>query len=86
MNGKKAKLIRHKSKLLVMEWVKSLLPEEEAKKVTLKNYQALVPEEKHVYANRRLSVSAYTERWFAQKIKKLIKTKSLEQIKLEDFL
>ena len=61
-------------------------PEEEAKKVTLKNYQALVPEEKHVYANRRLSVSAYTERWFAQKIKKLIKTKSLEQIKLEDFL
>ena len=86
MNGRKSKLIRKKAKLLVVEWIKSLLPEEEASKVNLKNYHSLVPPEKHVYANGKLFLSAYTEKWFSQKIKKLIKTKKLEKINLKDFL
>ena len=61
-------------------------PEEEASKVNLKNYHSLVPPEKHVYANGKLFLSAYTEKWFSQKIKKLIKTKKLEKINLKDFL
>ena len=69
MNGRKSKLIRKKAKLLVVEGIKSLLPEEE-----------------HVYANGKLFLSAYTEKWFSQKIKKLIKTKKLEKINLKDFL
>jgi|TARA_R100001463_G_scaffold49699_1_gene99608 hypothetical protein len=86
MNGKKSKLIRKKSKLLVVAWIKSLLPEEEASKVNLKNYHSLVPPEKHIYSNSKLFLSAYTEKWFRQKIKKLIKTKKLENINLQDFL
>jgi len=86
MNGRKSKLIRKKAKLLVVEWIKSLLPEEEASKVNLKNYHSLVPPEKHVYANGKLFLSAYTEKWFSQKIKKLIKTKKLKEINLQDFL
>lgn len=86
MNGKQSRKLRVKSKELVMEWVKSLLNKEEAKKVNLENYHLLVPEEKYVFANRKLVVSAYTERWFYQNLKKLIKEKSLNTIKLKDFL
>ena len=46
----------------------------------------LVPEEKYVYANGKLFLSAYTEKWFSKKIKKLSRTKKLEKIKLQDFL
>ena len=61
MNGRKSKLIRKNAKWLVVEWIKSLLPEEEASKVNLKNYHSLVPPEKQVYANGKLFLSAYTE-------------------------
>jgi|TARA_R110000764_G_scaffold228745_1_gene319386 hypothetical protein len=86
MNGKQSRKLRLKSKELVMEWVRSLLNEEEAEKISLENYHLLVPEEKYVFANRKLVVSAYTERWFYQNLKKLIKEKSLKTINLKDFL
>ncbi len=44
MNGKKSKLIRKKAKLLVVEWVKSLLPEKKLiktkklEKINLKDF------------------------------------------------
>jgi|TARA_R110000803_G_scaffold197237_2_gene260715 hypothetical protein len=86
MNGKQSRKLRLKSKELVMEWVRSLLNEEEAEKISLENYHLLVPKEKYVFANRKLVVSAYTERWFYQNLKKLIKEKSLKTINLKDFL
>ena len=35
MNGRKAKAIRKKSLVLLVDWVKTLIPEEEANKLTL---------------------------------------------------
>ena len=37
MNGKQSRKLRLKSKELVMEWVRSLLNEEEAEKISLEN-------------------------------------------------
>tara|TARA_R110002126_G_scaffold273070_1_gene417511 strand:+ start:303 stop:527 length:225 start_codon:yes stop_codon:yes gene_type:complete len=57
----------------MVEWLKSVVPEEEQEKVTLKNVHTYIPEQTHVYGNRSLHVSAYTLRWFIKGIKKLIK-------------
>jgi hypothetical protein len=57
----------------MVEWLKSVVPEEEQEKVTIENVHTYIPEQTHVYGNRSLHVSAYTLRWFIKGIKKLIK-------------
>ena len=73
MNSKQEKKIRKHAKHLMVEWLKSVVPEEEQEKVTLENVHTYIPEQTHVYGNRSLHVSAYTLRWFIKGIKKLIK-------------
>tara|TARA_Y100000004_G_scaffold46959_1_gene51647 strand:+ start:6893 stop:7156 length:264 start_codon:yes stop_codon:yes gene_type:complete len=82
MNGKKAKQIRKKSKQLVVDWLKTMLVEEEQKKLSLDNFENYLPEQTHVYMNKKLIVSAYTPRWFAQRIKK--SNKKLQDIIWQD--
>jgi len=73
MNSKQEKKIRKHAKHLMVEWLKSVVPEEEQEKVTIVNVHNYIPEQTHVYGNRSLHVSAYTLRWFIKGIKKLIK-------------
>ena len=73
MNSKQEKKIRKHAKHLMVEWLKSVVPEEEQEKVTIENVHNYIPEQTHVYGNRSLHVSAYTLRWFIKGIKKLIK-------------
>jgi|TARA_R110000796_G_scaffold244095_1_gene367000 hypothetical protein len=84
MSGKKSKQIRKMSVEFVVTWLKSMLVEEEQKKVNVKNYEQYLPEEKHFYANNKLMVSSYTPRWFASLIKKVAKKKELKDITYSD--
>ena len=82
MNGKKAKQIRKKSRQLVVDWLETMLVEKEVKKLSVDNIEKYLPDETHFYANNKLMVSAYTPRWFAQKIKK--SNKNLQDITWQD--
>jgi Fe-S cluster biosynthesis and repair protein YggX len=82
MNGKKAKRIRKKSRQLVVDWLQTMLVNEERKKVSVNNIEKYLPDETHFYANNKLMVSAYTPRWFAQRIKK--SNKNLQDITWQD--
>tara|TARA_Y100000739_G_C20563074_1_gene443986 strand:- start:1060 stop:1329 length:270 start_codon:yes stop_codon:yes gene_type:complete len=85
MNGQKAKRIRRHAKELMLNWIKSVVDEDEAKKVTLKNLAQYVPNQTHIYANQQLRVSAYTLRWFEQGIKKLLKKdRTITSITVQD--
>tara|TARA_R100000656_G_scaffold112563_1_gene84722 strand:+ start:293 stop:526 length:234 start_codon:yes stop_codon:yes gene_type:complete len=71
----------------MLDWLVSVIPDEEKSKVTLDNLENYLPNQTHIYANRHLRVSAYTLRWFKKRIKKLIsmgridfKTITLEEI------
>jgi len=70
MNGKKAKQIRKKSRQLVVDWLQTMLVDEERKKVSVNNIEKYLPDETHFYANNKLMVSAYTPRWYMKKLKK----------------
>ena len=72
MNGRKAKRIRRHANKLVLEWLKTMLTDEEAKKLNPKNMDKYMPEQTHFFANRSLHISAYTPRWFQQRIKRII--------------
>ena len=82
----KTKQVRKLSKEFVVEWLQSMLTEEEQKKVSVDNYEKYLPEERHFYANNKLMVSAYTPRWFAQRIKKVLRTKHIDDITYSDVI
>ena len=42
-----------------------------------------MPEQKYVYANRKFMLSAFSERWFYQKLKKI--NKDIDSVTLKDF-
>ena len=86
MNGRKAKKIRRHSNQLVLEWLKTILTDEEAKKLKPKNMDKYMPEQTHFFANRSLHLSAYTPRWFQQRIKRIIRKnkKAIKDITLQE--
>jgi alkyl sulfatase BDS1-like metallo-beta-lactamase superfamily hydrolase len=86
MNRKLSKKVKQKSILFVVEWLKSMLIDKEKNKVSEKNYKKYLPEETHIFANKTLFVSSYTPRWFAKKIKKFLKYKSIDKIQYEDII
>ena len=73
MHSRKAKRIRRHANQLVFEWLKTMLTDEEAKKLNSKNMAEYMPEQTHFFANRSIHISAYTPRWFQQRIKRIIK-------------
>ena len=73
MNSKQEKKIRKHAKHLMVEWLRSVVPDEEKDKVSIDNVQDYIPDQTHVYANWQLHISAYTLRWFIKRIKHLIK-------------
>ena len=74
MNSKKEKQIRRHAESLMLDWLKTVVPDEEKPKITLDNLQDFIPNQTHVYANQQLRVSAYTLRWFTKRLKKLVRT------------
>tara|TARA_B100001029_G_C15052921_1_gene452118 strand:- start:334 stop:606 length:273 start_codon:yes stop_codon:yes gene_type:complete len=73
MNLKKEKQVRRKAKQLMLDWLRSVVPDEEKDKVNINNIHDYLPNQTHIYANRQLRISAYTLRWFIKRIKVLIK-------------
>ena len=86
MNGRKAKRIRRHANKLVLEWLKTMLTDEEAKKLNPKNMDKYMPEQTHFFANRSIHLSAYTPRWFQQRIKRIIRKnkKAIKDITLQE--
>lgn len=86
MNRRISKKVKQKSILFVVEWLKSMLVDEEKEKVSVHNYKNYLPQETHIYANKQLMVSSFTPRWFAKKIKKLLKAKPIDKITYNDII
>ncbi len=87
MNRKKSKRIKNHTEVLQVEWLKSLLNDEEASKVNLMNFKDMLPEQTHIWAKGTIHNSFYTARWLTIKIKQLLKifpNKQVEDITSED--
>jgi len=71
MNGKKAKQLRRRSKELLIEWLRTMVPEgEDTSKITIQNINEFLPQQTHIFANNKLMLSAYSLRWFYKQVKK----------------
>jgi len=70
MNQKKLKVLRRKVKRLQVEWLKTLLNEEEAKQVSIDNIDELAPTQDYYMANRTMYLSYMTPKWIMKYLKK----------------
>ena len=85
MNTKIMKRINRHSENILIEWVKTQVPEEEQEKVSIKNIKQLLPSAKHFYAYGQIRLSFYTLKLARKCIKKLYNLgKDIESITVKD--
>lgn len=62
--------IRNKAKAILVEWLKTLLNEEEQKKVNVKNILTFLPNQTHYWQDTTLKLQPWSYKWVVKKLKK----------------
>jgi len=70
MNRKKIKKIRRRAKELLVEWLQSLVSDEEKKKITKDNVFEMMPEQTHYWFRNQIQLSAWSYKWVIKKLKR----------------
>ena len=70
MNRKKIKVLRRRAKEFLVLWMKSLLTEEEQKKVTIDNILTLMPQQTHYMHDFQIHLSAWSFKWVMKRLKR----------------
>jgi hypothetical protein len=77
MNSKICKRISRQTDLVLLEWLKTLVPEEEHVKVNINNIHDYIPNSTYFYTQRTLRLNFYSPKWVRKAIKKLVKLGSI---------
>ena len=80
------RISRHTETLLV-EWLKSLVSEEEADKVSLDNIGSLLPDQYHFAVENQIVLAPNSPKWIRKQLKKLVSSNpniNIEDITLEE--
>ena len=71
MNGKKSKQLKRKAESMLIDWLRTMIPEgEDTSKINKKNLYEFLPEQTHIFANNKFMLSAYSLRWFYKQVKR----------------
>ena len=69
MNQKKIKELRRRVKPIQIEWLKTLLPDEQSSTITIDNVEGLLPDQTHVFGKGQLYLSYMTDKWIMKYLK-----------------
>lgn len=69
MNSKQIKKLRRLVKPLQVEWLQSILPEDQAKTITVDNVEGLLPDQTHAFGNRQMHLSFMSDKWIMKVLK-----------------
>jgi uncharacterized damage-inducible protein DinB len=58
----------------------------EKEKINKQNAFSLLPTDTHIYANKQIWLSSFSLKWIVKKVKKFSKTKTINEITLEDII
>ena len=87
MNSKRSTRINRHVRILLTSWLKDMLPPEEAKKISIKNFLQYLPEERYYVNLMRLNLNSYHPKWVKKYIKRIIKKFKdieIENISMDD--
>ena len=69
MNSKQIKKLRKLVKPLQVEWLQSILPEDQGKTITIDNVEGLMPDQTHVFGNHQMHLSFMSDKWIMKVLK-----------------
>ena len=69
MSSKQIKKLRKLVKPLQVEWLQSILPEDQGKTITVDNVKELMPDQTHVIGNRQTHLSFMSDKWIMKILK-----------------
>tara|TARA_Y100001938_G_scaffold138890_1_gene205019 strand:+ start:528 stop:788 length:261 start_codon:yes stop_codon:yes gene_type:complete len=81
MNGKQVKKLRKKIKPIQVEWLRELLPEDQANTITVDNVEGLLPDQTHVFGGGQLHLSYMTDKWIMKRLKQNPHINSYKELK-----
>ena len=85
MNSKILRKINRHADYLLLNWLKTLVSEEEYSKINIKNFKQFLPDVNYFYADKSLRLRFYSVKWTRKIIKKLVGLgKPLEAITIQD--
>ena len=70
MNGKKSKRLRAQAKYVLVDWLKSLVSDDEASKITTDNYNSMIPDQTYIYLASSFRMNSFGDRWTVKQVKK----------------
>ena len=71
MSGRRSKQLRRRAEDLLIEWLRTMVPDgEDTSKIHRKNLSEFLPEQTHIFANNRFLLSTYSLRWFYKQVKR----------------
>ncbi len=73
MSPKICKRISRQTDKVLVEWLKTLIPEEDHSKLDTSNIYQYLPPSDYFYTNKTLRLSFYSPKWVRKNIKKLVK-------------
>tara|TARA_R100000687_G_scaffold48727_1_gene38947 strand:+ start:223 stop:489 length:267 start_codon:yes stop_codon:yes gene_type:complete len=73
MNGRNSKLIRKKSKELIVDWLRTLVDTEQGKCYNIDNALSFLPKQTHIYYQGSNHLSSHSYKWFIKKVKRIYK-------------
>tara|TARA_R110002074_G_scaffold25553_1_gene75731 strand:+ start:259 stop:522 length:264 start_codon:yes stop_codon:yes gene_type:complete len=69
VNAKQIKKLRKLVKPIQVEWLQTLLPDEQATTITVDNVEGLLPEQTHAFGQGQLHISYMTDKWIMKYLK-----------------
>ena len=81
MNKKKLKELKKRIRPIQVEWLKSLLPQEEADKITVDNVEGLLPEDNYMKGIKGITLVFMSDRWLLKQLKKNPEIKTYTKLK-----
>jgi len=69
VNQKTMKKINRQVEVISVQWLKSIMPEEEADKINIKNFRQFLNQTSHYFKEKQFFNSAFTEKWTRNKLK-----------------
>tara|TARA_R100000458_G_C8183401_1_gene179635 strand:- start:125 stop:421 length:297 start_codon:yes stop_codon:yes gene_type:complete len=70
MKKKQIKKLKQQAKIIQVEWLRSLLSEEEGKQITIDNVSEYISEQTHTFLHNQFELLFMSDRWVLKQLKK----------------
>tara|TARA_R100000656_G_scaffold95569_1_gene69393 strand:+ start:408 stop:701 length:294 start_codon:yes stop_codon:yes gene_type:complete len=80
MKKKKLKELKKIMRSIQVEWLRTLLPEEDGKQITIKNVREYLSDQTHTFIDGQFELSFMSDKWVLKKLKRNPEIKTYNEL------